>query len=318
MKRTFLLIFAIFAAAAANVFAQQTAPPLETILDEAYRQTQNYRAAFLDLLADEIKSFEDYDKNGRAGEKTIVRSNFLVYRSGNNAALTTELRNVTEVNGRLVADSQKRSEEFLAELAKEKTLERELRKIQKEGSRYDKTWEVHGLTLNQAVALAPNLRPAFDFQYLGTENRDGAGGAVHVVSYRQTRPSSSDTDDGKQPPTNELTLSFQLDVPGALKKQGFYLRGKLWIDAETFQIRREERQLIVPAAEPLVLLSNVFEYQPSEYGILVPKTILLDVFALKREKDGNRFVSVKDAEMVFEYSKFRRANVEVRILDDEN
>ena len=49
----------------------------------------------------------------------------------------------------------------------------------------------------------------------------------------------------------------------------------------------------------------------------MPKTILLDIFNIKRDKSSDRYVSVKDAEMIFEYSKFRQTNVEVKILDDE-
>ncbi len=315
------MIKTIYAAALVLAFAgasfAQSAAPLGTILDEAQKQTENYRETFRNLLADETKIFEDYDRSGKASEKTVVKSNFLVYQSGKNPRATTELRNITEVDGKPVANSQKRSEEFLAELEKEKTLETELQKIQKESTRYDKTWEVYSLTINPAVALAPNLRPFFDFKLLGTELYQGNGSEVYVLSFQQTRPSPYISFNGKAPAGEGLSLDFKLDVPGELKKTNVFLRGKLWIDAKTFQIWREERELAVQTAEPLLLLSNVFEYQASDFGILVPKTILLDIFTIKKEKGAGRFVSVKDAEMIFEYTKFRQTNVEVRILDDE-
>jgi hypothetical protein len=300
---------------AAAVFAQNAAP-LETILSEAHKQSENYRATFRDLLADETKTFMEFDKNGNSEKTTAVKSDFLVYASGKDAKRTAELRNVVAVNGKMVGDGQKRSERFLAELEKEKTLESELKKLQEEGSRYDKTWEIYGLTLNQAVTLAPNMRPYFEYKLAGTENFQGR--EVYVVEYRQTKASPYTIVNGKSSAASEeMTVDFALDVPGALKKTDKFLRGKLWIDAQTFQLWREVRELTVQTAEPVVLLASNFEYQTSDYGILVPKTISLVVNDLKKEKGGDRYTGVKDSTVNFEYSRFRRANVEVKILDED-
>lgn len=325
MKKFNLIFAAIVMFAAFNVFGQTTPTPvpvqttpvsLDNILSETQKQSENYRETFRNLLADELKTFEEFDKKGEAERKTTVRSSFLVYQSGKNQTATAELRNVLEVNGKLIPDSQKRGEEFLAELDKQQTLESQLQKLQKESSKFDKTWEVYGLTLNQAVALAPNLRSAFDFQLVGTEAYDG--GEVYVVSYQQKSKNSFITVNEKERETapNELSVNFNLSIPGELKKSDILLRGKLWIDAKTFQIRREERELVARAADPVMLLSSVFEYQTSEFGILVPKTISMTIYNAKKEK-GDRFNSLKDSIISFEYSKFRQTNVEVRILDDE-
>lgn len=293
----------------------QSDVPLETILNEAQKQTENYRQTFRDLLADENKSFEEFDKNGNSEKKTTVKSNFLVYQSGKDARRTAELRNVVEVNGKTVPDGQKRSEQFLAELEKAETLEKELKKLQSEGSRFDKTWDIYELTLNEAVTLAPNMRPYFDFKLLGKESFQG--NEVYVVSYQQTKSSPYVIVNGKDAPKGELTVNFGLDIPGSLKKNEKFLRGKLWLDAKTFQLWREERELTIQTAEPVVLLSSIFEYQPSEWGILVPKSISITSFDLRKEKGGERFVGVKDSTINFDYSRYRKANVEVRILDDD-
>ena len=42
----------------------------------------------------------------------------------------------------------------------------------------------------------------------------------------------------------------------------------------------------------------------------------MTIFNAKKEK-GDKFNSLKDSIINFEYSKFRQTNVEVRILDDE-
>ena len=297
--------------------AQDSAPNLETILSESQKQTEFYKQTFKDLLAVETKNFEVFDKNGEVEEETSVKSDFLVYQSGRDAKITTELRNVTEVDGKPVPNSQKRSNDFLAELGKEKTLESELKKIQKEGAKYDKTIEVYGYTLNEGVVLAPNLRPFFEFKLSGTENYQGAD--VFLISYQQTKKSPYSLVNEKEKnnnAANEASLFFDIDIPNALKKTDVFLRGKIWIDAKTFQIRREEQELVVQTAEPLTALTTSFDYQTSDYGILVPKAIVVTFYELKKQKGGEKFAAQKNTIVSFDYSKFRQTNVEVQILDD--
>ncbi len=298
----------------AGISGQETAPNLDRILSEAQKQTEFYRETFKDLLAVETKTFAEFDKNGEVDENTQVKSDFLVYQSGKNTKVTTELRNVLEVNEKPVPNSQKRSNEFLAELAKEETLEKELKKIQKEGAKYDKTLEVYGLTLNEGVILAPNLRSSFEFKLVGRETYQGAD--VFVISYQQTKKSPYNVVNGKESFSSEASLFFDLDIPDSLEKNDAFLRGSLWIDAKTFQIWREEQELTIQAAEPLIALTTDFEYQASDYGILVPKEIIVTFYDLKKGKGNDKFASRKNASVSFDYSKFRKTNVELQVLDD--
>ena len=314
MKKSIVYAFLIMLAGAAAAYAQPAASlPLETILGNAQKQTDVYRETFKNLLADEVKTFEDFDKRGESDGTTSVKSSFLVYQSGKNARATAELRNVLEVDGKPIPDSQKRGEEFLAELEKQTTLESELRKLESQSLKYDKTWRVFGLTLNQAVALDPKIRPVMDFQLVGTDPATNS----YIVQYRQITKSPHITVNEKaKTDPDELSVNFELNVPGELKKTNLYMRGKLWIDAATFQIRREERELVARSEDPVMLFESVFEYQPSEFGILVPKSIMITIYNAKKEKN-DRFNSLKDASIGFEYSKFRQTNVEVKILDEE-
>ena len=318
MLRTIFAVFGFILLNFAFGMAQgtaQTSPNLETILSEAQKQTEFYRETFRNLLAEETKIFEEFDKTGNSDQQTAVKSNFLVYQSGRNANVTTELRNVVEVNGKPVPNSQKRWGDFLAELEKTTTLEKELNKIQREGSKYDKTIEVYGLTLNEAIVLSPNIRPFFEFKLLGAENYQGND--VYIISYQQTKKSPYNVVNGKDSASNEASLNFELDIPGALKNNDAFLRGKLWIDAKNFQLRREEQELTVNAPAPLTLLTTSFEYQPSNYEILVPKTISVNTYKLRKQKADGKFIAVKDTNVNFDYSKFRQTNVEVKILDDK-
>lgn len=297
----------------AGQFVQTAAPAsLETILTEAEKQIANYQEVFKNLIAVETKTTETYNSDGEAKNQNIIESNFLVYQSAKDGKVSSELRNVIKVDGKLIPDSQAKSDQFFAELSKEKTLESELKKIQKESTKYDKGIEALGLTLNEGIILSNNLRPYFDFKLQGAE--DYQGSQVYVVSYQQTKKSPYVTLNGRGTLSNEPNLDFNFSLPGSLKNADALLRGKLWIDAQTFQIRREEQELTVQAGTPVVILTNTFEYQPSEYEILVPKQISLITNNIKKKDDN--YVAVKDAKITFDYSKFRKSNVEVIILDD--
>lgn len=286
---------------------------LETILTESEKQIAKYQEAFKNLIAVETKTTETYDGDGESKNQSTVESNFLVYQLANNSKITSELRNVTKVDGKPIPESQAKSDQFFAELSKEKTLESELQKIQKESTKYDKSVEALGLTLNEGIILSPNLRPYFDFALQGTA--DYEGNPVYVVSYQQTKKSPFVTLNGSDKLSNEPNLAFNFSLPGSLKKADALLRGKFWIDAQTYQIRREERELTVQAGAPVVLMSNSFEYQPSEYEILVPKQISVATSIIK--KKGDNYIANKDAKVTFDYSKFKKSDVEVVILDDD-
>jgi hypothetical protein len=299
----------------AGMSAQVSSMPtgLESILSEAEKQTLNYQEAFKNLLATETKTFEEYDKNGNLKNQTSVESNFFVYQSAKDKNLSSELRNVTKADGKLVPDSQARADRFLAELGKTTTGEKELEKIQDEGSRYDKTLKINGLTLFEAISLSDDLRSFFDFKLLGSENYQGT--EVYVISYQQTKKTPLISINEKSSNDKKIRAGFDVSLPGALKKNDVFLRGKLWIDKQTFQIRREERQLAVQTPTPIVAMETVLEYQPSEFGILVPKKVSLLSNSIK--KNSNEFMAVKDTRVVFDYSKFRKFDVDVQILDDK-
>lgn len=318
MKKFVFLLAALFFLGTHGLSAQTTmpapsaAPDLSFIVSEAAKQSENYRQAFKNLLALETKTVVKFDKKGAAKENDIIESDFLVYQSAKDADAISELRNVTKVNGKLVPDSQKRSDELLAALRKSTTLKKELEKLEEDSSKYDNTLEINGVTLSEAVALSPNLQPSFDFKYAGVEHLPD--GDAYLVSYTQTKPSSLILLNSKSD-TNGESLVFAFDLPGTLKKSDAYLRGKLWIDANTYRVRREERELFVQPANPLVLLTTTLEYQPSNYDLLVPKKIVLTTNSIK--KDGKNFVAAKDVETTFEYSKFRKTETDVKILDDD-
>jgi hypothetical protein len=115
----------------------------------------------------------------------------------------------------------------------------------------------------------------------------------------------------------ELSLNFSLDLPKSLKNSEALLQGNLWIDTNTFQVWREERELTVHSPNPVVLLRTELDYQSSDYGILVPKQISLMTNNVKKDSDGNQFTAVNDMRVKFDYSRFRKTEVDIKILDDQ-
>ncbi len=315
------LLFVIFILSAISVFAQEmqtmpspTPPNLDTILNEAAKQTQNYREAFRDLLATETKTFVSYKKNGNLDDTKKVESNFFVYQSSKNRQ-TSELRNIVKVDDKLIPNSQERANRFLGELQKTKTVEKELEKIQDESLRYDKSFIISGLTIFEAIALAENLRPSFDFNLIGLENYKGRD--VYKVGYRQTRKTPYITINEKRSDEATFKADFDVNLPGSLKKSEKFLQGKLWLDAETFQLVREERQIVVQADTPLVVQETIFEFAPSQYEIFVPKKIVFTDYSVKKGSDKNNFTTSKNAQMTFDYSEFKKTDVEIEVLDDD-
>ncbi len=64
----------------------------------------------------------------------------------------------------------------------------------------------------------------------------------------------------------------------------------------------------------LVLQKTDFEYQSSDYEILVPKQITL--IENKNKKNDGKLAEKKSQSVNFQYSRFRKSNVDVQILDD--
>ena len=285
-------------------------PDLETILKRMDAQTLNYREEFKNLLSEETKTFETFDKNGKLKRRTVVESNFIVYQSTKVQNYVSEYRYVFKVDGKLVGDSEKRTTELFEKIAKSDTAEQELARIQKESSRYDKTLVIEGLTVFQTPILADYSRPFFDFKLLEI----GENG-VFVVEYRQTKRSPYVLIDEQNAETAKFGLTYNLDLPDSINKNNVLLRGKLWIDAETFQLRREERELTLQtenSATPLVLLRTELEYQPSDFKIFVPKRIALIYYELKTKDKGREISTVLNTKATFDYAKFSKSDVEVK------
>jgi hypothetical protein len=314
------LIFSLLFLAAVSVFGQRTPPDssptpvsIETIISQAEQQTANYRETFNNLLAQETKIFEEFGKNGEAKEHRVIESNFIVYQSIIDPTIISEYRNVVRVDGKEVSDNEQRTQDFFEKVLKSTTADKELQRIQNESNRYDKTLNISGLTLYQAPILLPHIRAAFSFEITGQDIVNGV--EVYIISYTQKAKSPFVIFNDKQPKPRELWINFDFDLPGSIKDSNVFLRGIFWIDKQTFQIRREQREVVFQpnnSAGQFVAMKADFEYQKSEFGVLTPKKITLSDFDIKAKDKGREITTTLDSRATFEYTKFSKSDVEVK------
>ena len=316
MVKCFILNL-LFLASTALVFAQALTPApigVETIVSQAEQQAINYRVTFNNLLAEETKIFEDFDKNGAEKERRVIESNFIVYQSAKNPAFISEYRNVVKVDGKAITDNEQRAQEFFEKVLKSTTTERELERIRDESNRYDRTLNISGLTLYQAPILAAHIRPAFNFQIIGQDLIDGF--EVFVISYTQKEksPYIIFNDDQPERPIGS-GLIFDFNLPRSIKDASLFLRGKFWIDKHTFKIWREEREVVfrLKGSDKLFVRQKTeLLYQKSEFDILTPKKVTLSDYTIKVKDKGREISIILDSRATFEYTKFSKSDVEIK------
>jgi hypothetical protein len=253
-----------------------------------------------------------YDNNGRVKTRRVVTSTFIVYQSPSTGTIG-ELRNVVSVDGRPVENADKRAQDFFAEIAGAANSARERERIEKEGTRFDESIFINGLTLFQAVVLADDLRPAFDFSVRGQENVNDS--RCYVVSYEQARESPYISFDPKRMVNDgKPELVYDLDLPS---KASARVKGRFWIDAATYQIRKEERRIEVrrdPRSTPAVAVETVLEYENSPFAVLTPRRIVFTQYRRLKDDGPPR----KDTSVTFEYEKFTKPDVEVKGAEIKN
>ncbi|HMQ03423.1 MAG TPA: hypothetical protein PKD26_05870 [Pyrinomonadaceae bacterium] len=292
--------------------ASQTNQHLEAVITAAARERSNYIDRFRDLISEEIRSFQVFDRQGRIRRSRTVISTFVVFQYGDRSDSIAEFRNIVSIDGRMAGKTEERAASFFTHLTNIRSAERTLERIEKEGSRSDLDYSINGLTLFQSVALAENLRPYFDFsmQEINVEGQR----PLLAVSYRQKGdcPFILFGRD-KVGVGSELKLVFDLGDE-ALRKLSPRLNGVLWIDKETLRVVKEERRLNAanPKASGSRLISEtIFEYVESDLGLNVPSTIFHTQFRPKSP-------GIKETTITFRYSSFSRPEVEIRGTEIRN
>jgi hypothetical protein len=297
-----ILIFTAFTVNAQDV-------PLEQFLDKAYGATVKYKETFKNLLAEELRATDYFNKDETLDNSRKVKSVFIVYQSAKDNSIS-EYRNVTEYNGKNVTRDDDDVVKFFEKLDNYDSSKKETERLREDGVRFDGRVRAFGMTLGQGITLQPLYREFFEFKIVGKEKIEGR--EALIVEYKQTKPTSKITVNATREEKSDGT-EFNGEISGSFRPTNPRVQGKLWLDAETAQIWRDEYTVAIRPAtlsKPAVSMNFLSEYQSSEFGILVPKKLRLESYRLKGKNDKTLVRSKKVT--TCEYSKFSNANSEIK------
>lgn len=284
---------------------------LEQLLANAHRAKTQYTEKFKNLSAEELKTNKYYRKDGSLDETRVIKSLFIVYQSPRDGRID-EFRNVTEYNGKNVSRSDEKITDFFEKLAKVKSEAKEIEKLREESNRFDGRVHSWGMTLDQETPFG-RLRPYFDIKIIGQEKIEGRERIV--LEYSQIKPTTlimaNPTDE-----ENKLSNGRQYNtfLPDNFRPTNPRMSGKIWLDAETAQIWRNEFKItLYPASlnKGVVTTEIFYQYQPSKFGILVPQSFRFVGYKLEGKDDRTLRVT-KSSDRLFEYSNFAEINTEIK------
>jgi len=278
--------------------AAPSAADLNRMLARFFETADEYEKAFRNLTAEETKKIEVFKKSGAIDKQRQIVSDLIVYRSARDASgVTIEYRDVQSVDGKAVERRGPRALQLLTKAATADNVHKELTAIAKETRRYEFNSHVMGLTIHQGNVMAMGgRRDSFAIEWVGRDQI--AGRDVVIIDYRQTGTVGKD--------------GWQLSLPREFGEPEHVHRGRLWLDAETFQLRRQVWELLTPhpaAPDPILMLRQEAVYAPSRFGILVPERIVLDfLFHFSHPKNGPPSMALSER-LTFTYGAFRRFDV---------
>jgi hypothetical protein len=300
-RRIFYLLVFLSLIGTGPSFGQQpaqTEPGLKDLIRRASLSMSEYKARFKDLTAEEEQHVEEYDAHGKVTKQRRIASDLVIYQSQLDPSLMVEYRDVKSVDGVAIKKREARLVSLLNKSAKADSVKKELDRIYRESRRYDLGNSFYGMTLYQGLPLEEKAREAFQFKLAGREQANGHDAIV--LEYQQVSQTAQFTSDLKS-------------LPAPLKGAEAFYRGRLWLDAETTQIRREVRELTLRLAslrDPLVLYKFDLDYADSRFGFLAPQRIVITLNTRGRIGADKKPETLLGGKITFEYGAFTRFNVE--------
>lgn len=303
-KRFFCSLAFLLLANASISFAQQAPQPaadqaeLNELINRAAIRVAEYKTKFTDLTAEEEQTIEEFDAQGKLEKQRRVASDLFIYQSQLDPTKMFEYRDVKSVDGKAVKKREARLVSLLNKANQAVSVKKEFDRIVRESQRYELRNSFYGMTLNQGITLDEKGREAFQFKLAGREPVNGHDSIV--LEYQQV----------SQTPAHNFDLK---NLPGPLKGAQAFYRGRLWLDAETAQIRREVREvtLRIPSLDhPLMFFSFELDYADSRFGFLTPGRIVITYYNRGHLGADKKPVTLVGAKTTFEYGAFIRFAVD--------
>lgn len=291
-------------------------PELNSFLEKAETQSQKYLEVFQNLSAEETKTKLYFKKSGKIDERRVIKSLFIVYPSFHNHTIQ-EFRNVFEYNGRKVDAGNQTTEKLFKDLANSSSAAKEYIEIRRHGTRYDGRVSSWGMTLYQPRPFSPQLKKFFEFEFIGKEKIDGH--EVFVIRYKQIESTLLISSSPSLKDRLKLRGGTEYTSPTSthFRPTNPLMNGRLWIDAETAQIWKNQFEIVLnPKAlsKPVTNVETAYEYQTSEFGVLLPKRFFIRSYRIRGKNDASLKIN-KDSESIYEYSKFSEFKTDARVDD---
>ncbi len=282
---------------AQKTLTDSTQPDLTALLAKARERIAEYKRVFRDLTATETRTTEVFKRDGKLDDRRTTLADFIVYQSRFDEQLIQECRLFNLIDGKRANEDERQIQRFFAKLAQAKTQRQEFALIKEKNTehsfrfyRFNQT--IMPVWLLQAITTASS----YDLTVVGREQVLGRD--CLLIAYRR-----------KESETQPDTELFSRQVGDEFKRGRAFWRGRLWLDAQTGELWRMERDNCIEYADtttPLVAMHDWMEFAPSDYGIPVPQRSLTEWnFHAWREKGGERKLGLK-CRFTDEYSAFKR------------
>jgi hypothetical protein len=267
---------------------------IDALVTRFVKTSDEYQKVFLNLVAEETKVAENFDQSGRLKRRREIVSDLVVYRS-HDAKDTAEYRDVLSVDGKPVGKRTRRALEVLTRASQATSIQKELDLINREGQRYDLGFSTDGATINQIPGAVLASREEIRIDWVGRDQI--AGHDVIVLDYREKTPNRDHSD---------AKFYTRYGFSGGI------MRGRLWLDAATAQLRRDRWELVyfLPALkEPVVFVRQESSYTESRFGILAPERIVFEVYAPAKAAKNQPPSWFRTARITATFGAFRQFEV---------
>jgi len=238
-------------------------------------EVERYILRFSDLTADEVREMETFGPGGHVNQKRTIHSELVVYRLRSDPRLVIEFRDVTSIDGKDIKGHAERATRIWTQVAKARNPQEELKLIRQDSERYDIGLEETGFTLYEGLPIRQTCAGAFVFAELkpGSEN----GRSTRIFNYAQKTACD--------------VISYHLGLPQPLASVPLVHAGQLVLDANTAQIIREERNVYLGNLKGQRVAHLVLDYTGSPFGLLVPKTIVIELFGPPEQVSNPLYMS---------------------------
>ena len=278
--------------------ASQAGSSIGPLLEQLRANTERYRQACRDLMAEERRDLVVYDAAGKVRKRRTILSDLMISRARADGEVVFEYRVVREVDGKPIRGSDRRLERFLELLKKTDTADEELERTFEESTRYDLGYHIGEYTLH---VLLPSWNEFFElFTFTAAVREENAGRSLLRVDFVQQK-------------SHPGLWSIHTDLD-ARQFAGPFMRGSLWLDERSGRVWREHDEIFFrdsKRSETVKLVELDTDFADSRFGTLLPQRLLLRRYHVRAGKQGD--TSFPELRITSKLGAFRRFGVEARI-----